>query len=148
MANTPPVLSSSFVHLGLGGTAVEQPHFDGMAWYEAYDARHGSGGKDGRLVSMHTFTSSWDMWECHPVGAELVVCAVGAMTIVQEIDGQVVRTRLEAGQYAINAPGVWHTADVDEGGSATVFFVTAGEAPRRAWRRRTSFVEGTTHRPR
>ena len=33
-------------------------------------------------------------------------------------------TTLQPGEYAINPPGVWHTADVSE--SATGFFVTAG----------------------
>ena len=39
---------------------------------------------------------------------------------------------LGPGQYAINKPGVWHTADAAE--SATVLFITAGA--------------GTEHRPR
>ncbi len=127
MTKAPPDLSRAFVHLGRGGSAVEQPPFDGMAWYAEYDARHGDDDVDGRLVSMHTFSSSWNVWEMHPVGAELVVCAVGAVTLVQQIEGQERRTRLEAGQYAINAPGVWHTADIDDGESATVFFITAGK---------------------
>ena len=43
--------------------------------------------------------------------------------------GRVSRT---AGEYAINPPGTWHTADVEA--SATALFITAGE--------------GTDHRPR
>jgi quercetin dioxygenase-like cupin family protein len=39
---------------------------------------------------------------------------------------------LQPGEYAINPPGAWHTADVD--GRATALFVTAGM--------------GTQHRPR
>ena len=31
---------------------------------------------------------------------------------------------LRSGEYAINQPGTWHTADVD--GEATAVFVTAG----------------------
>ena len=31
---------------------------------------------------------------------------------------------LTAGEYAINEPGNWHTADVD--GEATAIFITAG----------------------
>ena len=54
------------------------------------------------------------------------------MTLIQEIDGKPVRTHLTAGQYAINPPGVWHTADVEK--KATGVFVTAGA--------------GTDHRPR
>ena len=38
----PRRLEESFVHLGLGATAVPQPAFaGGMEWYEGYGARHG-----------------------------------------------------------------------------------------------------------
>jgi quercetin dioxygenase-like cupin family protein len=125
-------LEANPVHLGLGATATVEPPFSGMEWYEAYGARHASDGAEGRLVSMYTFTESWTTWEMHPVGAEVVICTAGRITLVQEVDGSEVRTTLEAGMYAINAPGVWHTADVD--GSATAVFLTAGM--------------GTEHRPR
>ena len=39
---------------------------------------------------------------------------------------------LNPGEYAINDPGVWHTADVES--EATALFITSGE--------------GTEHRPR
>jgi hypothetical protein len=48
--------------------------------------------------------------------------------LVQEIDGEYVRAILKAGEYAINAPGVWHTADVD--GPAIAIFITAGLGTR------------------
>ena len=120
----PNSLPTTPVHLGLGATIVVEPPFTGMDWYEAYGARHQEDGKEGRLVSMHTFDAPWDSWEMHPVGAELVLCTGGSITLVQEIDGDHVRTRLGPGEYAINAPGVWHTADVPE--SATAVFITAG----------------------
>ncbi len=132
MAPTPDNLEQSFIHLGLGATAVPQPAFAGMEWYAGYGERHGDDGAEGRLVSMHTFGQSWDVWEMHPSGSEVVVCTAGAITLVQEIDGAEQATTLGVGEYAINAPGVWHTADVD--GSATCLFITAGE--------------GTQHRPR
>jgi quercetin dioxygenase-like cupin family protein len=81
---------------------------------------------------MHTFSTPWEMWEMHPNGHELVLCTAGQITLLQELDGQTVRTTLKAGEYAINSPGVWHTADVDQ--SATALFITAGL--------------GTEHRPR
>ena len=73
---------------------------------------------------MYTFDQPWDAWEMHPCGAELVLCTAGEIALVQEIDGKHVRTVLKPGEYAINAPGVWHTADVQ--GSATAVFITAG----------------------
>jgi Cupin domain len=126
-------LDTRFIHLGLGATAETLPPFTGMEWYEAYGARAAADGIEGRLVSQYTFTESWAAWEMHPAGAEVVICTAGAMTLIQEHpDGQVTQTALTAGDYAINPPGIWHTADI--AGSATAIFITAGE--------------GTQHRPR
>ncbi|HSF13842.1 MAG TPA: cupin [Erythrobacter sp.] len=126
-------LDTQFIHLGLGATAETLPPFTGMEWYEAYGARAAADGAEGRLVSQYTFTESWTAWELHPAGAEVVICTYGAMVLIQESpDGQQTEIALTAGDYAINPPGVWHTADVAE--SATAIFITAGE--------------GTTHRPR
>ena len=126
-------LADSFIHLGPGATAVPQPAFDGLEWYESYGQRHGADGAEGRLVSQHAFTESWPSWEMHPRGSEVVVCTEGEMILTQEFpDGRIESTTLAAGDYAINPPGVWHIADVDE--RATAIFITAGE--------------GTEHRPR
>ncbi|MBX9944281.1 MAG: hypothetical protein K2Y40_09400 [Reyranella sp.] len=127
-------IASRPIHLGLGATAEVEPHFTGNpAWYEAYAARHHADGREGRLVSLHTFDASWRHWEMHPVGAEVVLCTAGTITLhQQQADGTVTSVRLGAGQYAINPPGIWHTADVQE--RATALFITAGE--------------GTQHRPR
>jgi hypothetical protein len=127
-------LASCPIHLGLGATAAIEPRFTGdFAWYEAYAERHRSDGREGRLVAMHTFDAPWSSWEMHPVGAEVVLCTGGSITLLQQqADGTVTSVRLGAGQYAINPPGVWHTADVE--GPSTAVFITAGE--------------GTQHRPR
>lgn len=122
------------VHLGLGATAIAQPEMTDMSWYEAYGERYDAGdGREGRLVSLYTFTEPWTSWEMHPQGHEVVLCTAGRLTLIQEWpDGRTDTVTLEAGEYAINAPGVWHTADVE--GSATALFITAGL--------------GTEHRPR
>ena len=122
------------IHLGLGASACVEPEFTGgMDWYADYGARHGADGAEGRLVSMHAFTGDWDVWEMHPKGAEVVLCTSGEITLHQEQpDGSAATVTLGPGDYAINAPGVWHTADVT--GEATAVFITAGE--------------GTEHRPR
>jgi hypothetical protein len=129
-----PWLETYPLHLGLGATAVALPPFTGdMAWYEAYGAAHAADGVEGRLVSMHSFNESWSSWEMHPLGAEVVICTAGQFTLIQEqLDGNMLATTLSEGEYAINAAGVWHTADVT--GSATALFITAGA--------------GTQHRPR
>jgi hypothetical protein len=120
----PNHLERNPIHLGLGAIATSEPAFSGMDWYAAYGARHAADGLEGRLISMHTFDKPWDAWEMHPNGHEVVICTAGEITLIQEIDGKAVRTTLTAGQYAINAPGVWHTADVPA--SASAVFITAG----------------------
>lgn len=134
-------LADSFVHLGLGASAVPQPPFTGgMEWYEAYGARHGADGREGRLVSLHRFAESWSSWEMHPKGDEVVICIQGTMVLTQEFpDGRRETVTLNPGEYAINPPGVWHIADIPDAGGeagseAAAIFITAGE--------------GTEHRPR
>lgn len=113
------------VHLGLGATAITQPEFTGMEWYAAYGSRNAGDGAEGRLVSMHSFAADWTSWEMHPAGDELVICTEGAMTLIQQHpDGREERVRLGTGDFAVNPPGVWHTADVE--GTATAVFITAG----------------------
>lgn len=114
------------IHLGLGAVASVEPEFTGsMDWYLAYEARHAQDGAEGRLVSMHTFSEPWAMWEMHPHGSEVVLCTSGTMTLHQEqADGTVSLLVLGPGQYAVNPPGIWHTADIE--GQATAVFITAG----------------------
>jgi mannose-6-phosphate isomerase-like protein (cupin superfamily) len=130
-----PNLSEQFAHLGRGATATVEPPFTGMDWYEGYGARHSADGAEGRLVSQYSFSESWSSWEMHPRGAELVICTAGEIALIQEHeDGRSERVTLGPGDYAVSPPGVWHTADVPPGTTATAIFITAGE--------------GTEHRPR
>ena len=113
------------MHLGLGATAETEPEFTGdLTWYEDYSRRHASDGDEGRLLSEHHFSESWSTWEMHPRGHEVVICTAGAITLLQEIDGCIREVSLSTGEYAINPPGIWHTANVS--GSATAVFLTAG----------------------
>jgi mannose-6-phosphate isomerase-like protein (cupin superfamily) len=113
------------VHLGLGARAVPQPEFSGFEWYADYGARHAADGAEGRLVALHSFSAPWTSWEMHPAGDEVVVCIAGAITLIQELpEGATQSITLRAGDYAINPPGVWHTADV--AGQATALFITVG----------------------
>lgn len=121
------------LHLGLGAQALVQPPFTGMEWYESYAARTAKDGAEGRLVTIHRFSESWDSWEMHPLGDEVVLCLSGAITLHQEhADGSTSVATLGPHEYAVNPPGTWHTADV--AGEAAVLFITAGA--------------GTEHRPR
>lgn len=114
------------IHLGLGAAATVEPLFTGsMDWYAAYVQRHERDGAEGRLVSLHTFSKSWDMWEMHPHGCEVVLCTAGLLTLHQErADGSRATVVLEPRMVAINEPGTWHTADVT--GHTSVLFITAG----------------------
>jgi uncharacterized cupin superfamily protein len=134
MSDDPISIETHPIHLGLGATAEIEPEFTGgMSWYEAYSDRHSADGAEGRLVTMYTFDESWDSWEMHPAGSEVVLCTDGQITLHQEhADGTPATITLAAGEYLVNAPGTWHTADVD--GTATALFITAGL--------------GTEHRPR
>ncbi|MDE1467396.1 cupin domain-containing protein [Aurantiacibacter sp. D1-12] len=118
-------LSEEWLHLGLGATAEPQSPFDGMEWYARYAERHETDGAEGRLVSQFRFSANWDVWEMHPEGAEVVICTDGAMSLIQEVDGAEVRTTISRGEYVINPPGVWHTADV--AGEVEAIFITAGK---------------------
>lgn len=134
MSEKPTDIATHPIHLGLGATAEREPEFTGeMSWYAGYGERHGDDGSEGRLVAMHTFTESWDSWEMHPHGSEVVLCTAGEMAVHQQHrDGTTATVTLGPGQYVINDPGTWHTADI--AGSATAVFITAGM--------------GTEHRPR
>jgi mannose-6-phosphate isomerase-like protein (cupin superfamily) len=134
MSSGATAISIHPIHLGLGATAQVEPEFTGeMSWYEGYSRRHADDGSEGRLVTMHTFTEPWDVWEMHPRGSEVVLCVTGRMTLHQQrADGTTATVTIGAGDYVVNEPGTWHTADVD--GEAIALFITAGE--------------GTEHRPR
>lgn len=95
------------LHLGFGAKAVIQPAFTGtMDWYEAYGARHGGDGAEGRLVSQHSFSEDWDSWEMHPAGDEVVLCLAGRITLHQEMaDGSRATVSIGPGEYVINPPG-------------------------------------------
>ena len=132
-----PRLDTHPIHLGKDATAETQPEFPrderAMQWYAEYGERHAADGTEGRLVSMFTFSEDWPSWEMHPNGAEVVLCTSGERTLHQEFpDGRTAKVTIGPGEYAINPPGVWHTADV--GGEATGVFITSGI--------------GTQHRPR
>jgi quercetin dioxygenase-like cupin family protein len=61
----------------------------------------------------------------HPHGAEVVLCTAGRITLIQEdANGTCRSVMIGPGEYAINPPGCWHTANIDE--PATVVFITPG----------------------
>ena len=107
-------LATTPLHLGLGGIAVP---LDGFAWDPAY---------------LGEMDSSWDSWERHPAGEEVVLCLDGRCRLWQDLGGEERSVDLVAGRYVVNPAGVWHTADIDE--PVRMLFITPGR--------------GTEHRPR
>lgn len=126
-------LSETFVHLGLGATASPISEFSWTPEFlERYAAERAADGDEGRLVCIVEQGATWDSWERHPAGEELVVLLSGRTDVIQELDGTEHRVELHPGEAVVNPTGVWHTADVHEPGRA--LFVTPGR--------------GTEHRPR
>jgi uncharacterized cupin superfamily protein len=126
-------LATANLHLGLGARVDVLADFQWTPEYlEAYIARTEGDGDEGRLVMLGRQDASWDSWERHPAGEEVVILVSGRVDLYQEVDGGVQVVPLTAGTAAVNAPNVWHTADVHEPGDA--IFITPGR--------------GTEHRPR
>jgi uncharacterized cupin superfamily protein len=118
-------LSSVFIHLGLGATATPLPDFTWSPEYLAdYQARFSGDGDEGRLVCVLPQDATWDSWERHPAGDEIVVLLSGRVDLVQDVDGAARVVELRPGQAVMNPAGVWHTARVHEPGLA--LFVTPG----------------------
>jgi len=118
-------LTTTPIHLGLGGRAAPLP---GFAWtpeyLAAYNERADADGSDGRLVLLEHQGESWTSWERHPAGEEVVILLSGRVDLVQELDSGEHVIALTPRTYAINPPGVWHTANVHEPGDA--LFITPG----------------------
>jgi mannose-6-phosphate isomerase-like protein (cupin superfamily) len=118
-------LAQTFVHLGLGSTATPLPDF---TWsqenLESYGARFAADGNEGRLVCITPQEATWDTWERHPAGEEVVFLISGRVDVVQEVDGAERVVELRPGQAMVNPTNVWHTARVHEPGRA--LFITPG----------------------
>ena len=118
-------LGSTFVHLGLGATATPLPDFSWSREYlDSYTERFTADGNEGRLVCLMPQEATWDSWERHPAGEEVVILISGRVDLIQEIDGEERVVPLGPGQAVVNPPGVWHTARVHEPGQA--LFITPG----------------------
>jgi hypothetical protein len=118
-------LSRTYVHLGLGATAIELPDF---GWSSknvmSYLRRFASDRAEGRLVGVVPAIHSWSRWERHTEGDEVVFQISGCSDVIQDLDGDYRTIRLSAGQAMINPRNVWHTSDVHEPGQT--LFIAAG----------------------
>jgi len=125
-------LAQTFVHLGLAAAATPLPDFAWSPQYlDAYEARFAADGDEGRLVCVLPQGTTWDTWERHPAGDEVVVLLSGRVDVIQESEGTQHVVELGAGEAMVNPRNVWHTTRVHEPGQA--LFITPGA--------------GTEHRP-
>lgn len=85
----------------------------------------------GRLVAVFAYAESWQTWELHPAGDELVYLLSGEIDLVLDDGGAGRRIHLEAGRACLVPRGIWHRAEVRLPGRA--LHITRGE--------------GTEHRP-
>lgn len=116
-------VTTTYAHLGLGARVDLLPDFAWTPEYlAAYRDRTAADGDEGRLVLFGDQDASWESWERHPAGEELVVLMSGRVDLLQEIDGEVRVVELTPGTAVVNPRGVWHTADVHEPGQA--LFIT------------------------
>ena len=110
-------LARTFVHLGQGSTATPLPDFDVVG-----GARRGlpqevrRRREEGRLVCVIAQDATWDGWERHPAGDEVVVLLTGRVDVVQDLDGADHVVELRPGDAMVNPVNVWHTARVHEPG--------------------------------
>jgi uncharacterized cupin superfamily protein len=119
-------LARTFVHLGQGSTATPLPDFEWSGEHvEAYRRRFAADAGEGRLVCVIAQDATWDGWERHPAGEEVVYLLSGHVDIVQELDGADRVVELRPGDAMINPTNVWHTARVHQPGSA--LFITPGD---------------------
>ena len=99
------------MHLGLGSTATVLPDF---TWtpecLASYATRFASDGDEGRLVCITEQPATWDTWERHPAGEEVVVLLSGRIDLVQDLHGVEHAVSLRPGEAMVNPVGVWHTA--------------------------------------
>ena len=90
---------------------LESFNFDGSA-FEHYMERYCTEDQPGRIMMIELSPTSWDSWERHTQGEEIVVVLSGTGEFIQEIDGNEYRLPVKAGNAIINPAGVWHTADI------------------------------------
>src|SRR5579875_2132064 len=118
-------LSETYVHLGLGTTVRPLPGFSWSAANMARYLREFSEDRDERrLVGIIQARHTWQHWECHLNGDELVVLLSGKCHVIQEVDDTHNTVTLLPGQAMINPRGVWHTTDVEEPGDS--LFIAGG----------------------
>ena len=138
-------LADAVVHIGLGSKLT--PFLD-WSWDEEtltrYSEATAGDGAEGRMVVMNDQAESWPNWERHPAGDELVLLLEGRVDLIQEIDGDEVRTSLRGGHAVVNPPGENKTTVVTPAEKHDTTIVTPGSSTEKKTETNTTITPGGT----
>jgi mannose-6-phosphate isomerase-like protein (cupin superfamily) len=109
--NQTPIHIDSASGTNQHATVLTDFNFDGPS-FERYIAQHCQADRPGRLVMIETSPVSWDTWECHPEGDEIVIVIEGEGEFIQQSTDGEIRIPVGRGDTVVNPKGVWHTADI------------------------------------
>lgn len=107
-----------------------KPSGDSKAWeatefWNAVKTGKGIDSPFGFMVAQYSWSSSWNHWECHPNGDELLIAVDGCLQLLLEIDGKESTVTLEAPSSFLVPRGIWHTANLTK--PCRIIGVSAGE---------------------
>lgn len=132
----PSTAHESVVHLGDDGamtSATNEPAF----WSEA-DRRELT---SGSLLSVFSYSDTWDYQERHDAGDELALVLDGDIDLLVDTGRGEQPVRVGRGEVSVIPRGAWHRIAVD--GPATILFVT----PRPASTRHRTLSDGRRREP-
>lgn len=117
-------LSSTYLRLRSDASAETLP-VDAQFWPKLMSGALGDFHHEF-LVTAGQHASTWQNWERHPNGDEIVCLLSGRVDFVLEKpDGEALMSLAQAGDFVFVPKGTWHTARVLE--PAHLLFITAGE---------------------
>lgn len=127
MSTTQAALNFSSTFLRLRPDArVDRLPYDDSFWPRLMNGELGDF-RNEYLVSFYSFDKSWEQWEVHPNGDEIVVLLQGSVDFIVELpDGSTQRIEVRRqGDFVFVPKGCWHTCDLLS--AASMLFITAGE---------------------
>jgi quercetin dioxygenase-like cupin family protein len=82
--------------------------------------------REGRIMSVFEYESSWTWWERHPVGTEFVLCLSGAVVFHLQDGAGMHSAALATGESLLVPEGTWHSAEIAT--PTAMLFVTPSPA--------------------
>jgi homogentisate 1,2-dioxygenase len=78
----------------------------------------------GWLISNYQLNRSWDKWEMHPKGDEIVSCQRGTCEFILDTDDRLTTLTMTPGTTVVIPKGTWHTVKVAD--EAELLHITYG----------------------